>query len=106
MDRGAHQGDPDHLPADQQLGQIARLEPGQPGPQPVVRRERRLGLQPGQVLDRRDHGIGPARTHGQRGRLEQHLPGEQGPVQGPQIQHIGGHQRFPCVGGTRLAAST
>ena len=33
-------------------------EPGQPGPQAVVRRERRLGLQPHQVLDRLDHALG------------------------------------------------
>jgi hypothetical protein len=97
MDRRAHQGDPDHLPAHQQLGKVTGLEPGQPAPKPVVRRERRLRLQAGQVLDHRHHGCGPARAGGQRGRPEQHLPREQGPVQGPQVQHVGGHQRFPVV---------
>jgi hypothetical protein len=94
VDGAAHQGDPDHLPAHQQFGQVGRLEPGQPGPQPEVGREGRLCLQAGQVLDHPGHGLGAARPGRQRRRVEQHLPGEQGPVEGPQVQRVGGHQRF------------
>jgi hypothetical protein len=89
MDGPAHQRDPDHPPAQDQLGQIIRAEPRQPRPQPVIGRERRLRLQARQVLDRLDHPLGTQASLGQRNPAQQHLPVEQGPVHRPQAQHVG-----------------
>ncbi len=93
MDGAAHQRDPDHAAVGDQRGQVIGAEPVQPGVQAVVGRERRLGLQPDQVLDGVHHLRGPVRFgRGQDLAVEQQLAGEQGAVDGAQAQHLWGHQ--------------
>ena len=76
---GAHQRDPDRAPLEDRVGQLDRLEAGQPRPQPDVRRQRCLRLETDEVLDR-GH-----RRH--RASLEQELAGEERPVQGTLGEH-------------------
>jgi hypothetical protein len=89
VDGAAHERDPDHVPADQQAGQVLGPEAVQPGQQAVVGRERRLGLQADQVLDH-----GQDRAHGGRLALQQVLAGQQGTVERPAAEHFG-HGRPP-----------
>jgi hypothetical protein len=92
VDGPAHQRDAGHSPAQDQLGQVIGAEPVQPRPKAVVGRERRLGLQPDQVLDRLDYPFGArgavSLSGGQRHRAEQQLPVEQRAVQRLQAQHV------------------
>src|SRR6185437_11928888 len=78
-----HQRGADHLAPPHRAGQLLGLEVAQPGPQPDVRRERCLCLHPGQPRDR------PGGTDVLP--LEQHLPGERGPVQGGRGEDLRRH---------------
>jgi hypothetical protein len=98
VDGAAHQRDPDHVPADQQLGQMLGAEPLQPGQQAVVGRERGLGLQADQVFHHgqrltrvADGACGGDGACGRRLAGQQRLPGQQGPVQRAAAQNLGGH---------------
>jgi len=82
----AHQVQPDHLALLGQRRQLGRREASQPGPQPDVGGERRLGLHPCQVLDRVDRG--------RRRAVQQELAGQRGTAQAPLGQR-GGHRGGP-----------
>ncbi len=73
MNGGAHQGDADHFPVDQEASERLKLEAFQPRPEAHIRRGRNLGLHAGQTLDRLDRGMpNPA---------QQKLPREQGAIE-------------------------
>jgi hypothetical protein len=77
-----------HASVGKQRRQVVGPEPAQPRPQAVIGRERRLGLQPDQVLDGPDHGGPPVvRVAGQVGAVEQSLAAKQGPVERPHAQY-------------------
>jgi hypothetical protein len=90
VDGPAHQRDADYLSAGDQLGQVGGLEPLQPRPEAVIRRERRLRLQPDQVLHHPDHVPGAVCVRTVRERLahQQALPGQERPVKRPRAQHV------------------
>ena len=84
---GAHHG-----PFGQKVLKMLVTEAGQPRPQPDVRRERGLGLQRGQVLDRLPGGPGvPA---------QQQLAVQGGAVQGAGAELVGGHGRSAAAVGS------
>jgi len=84
---GAHHG-----PFGQKVLKMLVTEAGQPRPQPDVRRERSLGLQRGQVLDRLPGGPGvPA---------QQQLAVQGGAVQGAGAELVGGHGRSAAAVGS------
>jgi hypothetical protein len=60
VDGAAHQRDPDHVPAGEQCREVIGNEPVEPRVQAVVGGERRLGLQPDEVLDGLHHLRRPA----------------------------------------------
>jgi hypothetical protein len=85
----AHQRDPDHAAVGDQRGQVLGAEPVEAGVQPVVRRERRLRLQPHQVLDGLHDPRGPIRRPGRQGlALEQQLAGQERAVDRTQAQYL------------------
>jgi hypothetical protein len=80
VDGVAEQVGPDHAPFGQKVLKFLMAEVGQPGPQPHVGREGRLGLQARQVLDRL--------LRGHRGPAQEELAVERGAVQGQQAQTV------------------
>jgi hypothetical protein len=88
VDRAAHQRDPHHAAVGDQRGQVLGEEAVEPGVQPEVGRERRLSLQPDQVLDGLHHLGGPRGPGGgQPGTVKQQLAGQQRAVDRAQGQH-------------------
>jgi hypothetical protein len=77
----AHQVHAHRLPARDQPGELGGAERAEPAPQPHVGRERRLRLQADQAFDRVDGRQVCA--------LQQHLPGQRGPVQRPGADRFG-----------------
>ena len=80
VDRGPHQCSPDGAASQEQSRQRLGSEGLEPGPQPGVRIQRHLRLQPDQVLD----GV----QHPERRAAKQQLPLEGCPIQGPPAQYV------------------
>jgi hypothetical protein len=81
--------DPDYAAVGDQRGQVLGAEPVQARVQPVIRRERRLGLQPHQVLDDLHDPRGRIRRPGRQGlALEQQLAGQERAVDRTQAQYL------------------
>ena len=79
VDGRAHERGPDRAAIDDGVGQLGRIEARQARPQADVRRQRGLGLQADEVLERRLDRHRPP--------LEQQLAGEQGTTEGARRQH-------------------
>ena len=90
VDGVTHQVGAYHGPFGQKIPQFLMTEAGQPRPQPDVRGQRGLGLQPGQVPDRLPGG--------QPGAVQQQLARQRGAVQRAQAQPAGTHPRAAAVG--------
>ncbi len=95
VDRAAHQGDPHHLAAPHEPGEVLDAEAGQSGPQPDVGRVGRLGLHADQVRDRCDG----RRLHPSG----EHLAGQQTSVERSAAQHARVPRRHEADPLTRIA---
>jgi hypothetical protein len=99
VDRGPHQRSPDGAAIQEPSRQCLGPEAFEPRPQPGVRIQGHLRLQPDQVLD----GV----QHAERRAAKQQLTLEGCPIQSPPAQHVvqsadsgEAHRRFASAGGS------
>ncbi len=85
VDRPPHQGDAHRLPLGEHPPQLVGVEPLEARPQPVIRRHRRLCLQPDEALDRLRHQDVHA--------AQQRLTRQQRPIERPSPENAVAHRQ-------------